>query len=224
MLKPKNWLDFQHYKDRKPIWIKLHRDLLNDYEFMMLQDDSKMLAPLLWLLASEYQSGIIMAHIDKIAFRLHIDVERLKKALIDLINTDFFEADAEMMGVLTGSDIKMEQVASKMVQNACVEKRREEKRIYAQEDDFEIFWSAYPKKLSKGKAEKAFKKNYKEMPDIKDLVAILEEKKKSLQWMKEKGQFIPYASTWLNAKGWLDEIEQTSNNNQQGKMMGGFYV
>jgi len=27
---PKNWSDFQQYKDRKPLWIKLHRDLLNE--------------------------------------------------------------------------------------------------------------------------------------------------------------------------------------------------
>ena len=128
-LAPKNWLDLQHYKDRKPIWIKLHRELLNNYEFMMLQDDSKMLAPLLWLLASEYQDGIILAHPDKIAFRLHIEVSRLKITLTHLKNADFFEADAEFMGLLTGDATKVEQVASKMVQNACVEteKRREEK-------------------------------------------------------------------------------------------------
>lgn len=224
-IEPKNWLDFQHYRDRKPVWIKLHRDLLNDYEFMMLQDDSKMLAPLLWLLASEYQDGIITAHIDKIAFRLHIDKDRLKLSLINLIEADFFEADSEMMGVLIGSDINMVQPASKMVQNACVEteKRREEKRTFI-DDDFNSFWSAYPRKVSKGNAEKAFRKHYKQLPKIDDLIKIVELKKKSLSWLKDEGQFIPHASTWLNAKGWEDEIETNHKPTTSGRTLGGYSV
>ena len=29
--------------------------------------------------------------------------------------------------------------------------------------------------------------------------------KKRPDWIKDGGQFIPHASTWLNAKGWEDE-------------------
>jgi hypothetical protein len=28
----KNWAQFQHFKDRKPPWVKLYRDLLDDME------------------------------------------------------------------------------------------------------------------------------------------------------------------------------------------------
>ena len=28
----------------------------------------------------------------------------------------------------------------------------------------------------------------------------------SLDWIKDGGQFVPYPATWLNAKGWEDEI------------------
>jgi hypothetical protein len=34
----KNWSEFQHYKDRNPPWIKLHRALLDDYAFAALPD------------------------------------------------------------------------------------------------------------------------------------------------------------------------------------------
>lgn len=51
----KNWAEFQHYKDRDPPWIKLHRTLLADYEFSCLQDASKAHLMLIWLFAS--QSG-----------------------------------------------------------------------------------------------------------------------------------------------------------------------
>ena len=58
-LTPRNWDDFQHYKERRPVWIKLHKNLLDDYEFHCLPVASKALAPLLWLLASEYSDGTI---------------------------------------------------------------------------------------------------------------------------------------------------------------------
>jgi hypothetical protein len=35
ILTPKNWKSFQHYKDRAPAWIKLHKALLDDYNFLL---------------------------------------------------------------------------------------------------------------------------------------------------------------------------------------------
>lgn len=52
-LRVKNWGEFQHYKDRNPPWIKLHRTLLDDYEFARLQDASKSHLILIWLFASQ---------------------------------------------------------------------------------------------------------------------------------------------------------------------------
>jgi hypothetical protein len=63
ILTPKNWSSFQHYKDRAPAWIKLHRGLLDDFEFSSLPVASRALAPLLWLLASEFEGGAIDAAI-----------------------------------------------------------------------------------------------------------------------------------------------------------------
>ena len=57
-LRIRNWEKFQHYKDRNPPWIKLHRDLLRDYEFSCLQDASKLHLMLLWLLASQLDNKI----------------------------------------------------------------------------------------------------------------------------------------------------------------------
>lgn len=57
-LRVKNWESFQHYKDRSPPWIKLHRDLLRDYNFICLQDASKMQLMLIWLLASQVDNKI----------------------------------------------------------------------------------------------------------------------------------------------------------------------
>ena len=53
-----NWGDLQHYKDRTPPWIKLHNELLEDYEFECLPDASKAHLLCIWLLASRTENKI----------------------------------------------------------------------------------------------------------------------------------------------------------------------
>ncbi len=74
---------------------------------------------------------------------------------------------------------------------------------------FEQFWKAYPKKKSKGQAEKAFFKINPDEQLLAIIIATIERAKKSEDWIKEKGKYIPYPATWLNAKGWLDEDTET---------------
>ncbi|MEB3198431.1 MAG: HNH endonuclease, partial [Candidatus Sericytochromatia bacterium] len=52
MLVVKNWSEFQHYKDRNPIWIKLHRAILDDYTFASLPDHAKAHLVGIWCLAA----------------------------------------------------------------------------------------------------------------------------------------------------------------------------
>ncbi len=70
------------------------------------------------------------------------------------------------------------------------------------ETEFDRFWSAYPRKKSKGQAEKAWKQPH---PDIEIILAAIAKAKQSEQWLRDGGQFVPYPATWLNAKGWEDE-------------------
>jgi len=70
---------------------------------------------------------------------------------------------------------------------------------------FEIFWSAYPKKKSKGQAKKTWKKLNPDEFLLDRILASIETAKKSKQWLKDDGDFIPHPSTWLNAEGWEDE-------------------
>lgn len=90
LLRPKNWDKFQHYKDRCPPWIKLHRDLLNDREFACLPLASKALAPLLWLLASESKDGSFDASVDELVFRLRFKASDVESGLKPLIDKGFF--------------------------------------------------------------------------------------------------------------------------------------
>jgi len=90
LIKPKNWNQFQHYKDRCPPWIKLHRDLLNNRDFMRLPIASKALAPLLWLLASESKDGVFDGSLDELVFRLHISPKEYEDGIKPLIVKGFF--------------------------------------------------------------------------------------------------------------------------------------
>jgi hypothetical protein len=90
LLQPKNWAVFQHYKDRCPPWIKLHRDLLTDRSYMSLPIASKAIAPMLWLLASESKDGVFDGSLDELVFRLHITPKEYQDGVKPLIDNDFF--------------------------------------------------------------------------------------------------------------------------------------
>lgn len=70
--------------------------------------------------------------------------------------------------------------------------------------NFEKFWSAYPKKVGKKSAKKAFSRA--KVP-VETLLAAIERQKCSAQWSKDNGQFIPNPATWLNQGRWDDELE-----------------
>lgn len=73
----------------------------------------------------------------------------------------------------------------------------------SKEAAFARFWASYPRKEGKQKAAAAFGK-VTVSTDI--LLAALERQKKSSQWTKDNGQFIPHPATWLNGKRWEDEV------------------
>lgn len=70
-------------------------------------------------------------------------------------------------------------------------------------EDFETFWRAYPRKESKAQARKSF---VKVTVPLETLLQALETQKRSDQWKRDGGQYIPYASTWLNQRRWEDEV------------------
>jgi hypothetical protein len=94
------------------------------------------------------------------------------------------------------------------------EKRREVKplRKALGEGGFDRFWSSYPRKASKGDAEKAFASIAPNEQLVARILAGIERAKTSEQWRKDGGKFIPYPATWLRAKGWEDEFDIASQS------------
>ena len=71
-------------------------------------------------------------------------------------------------------------------------------------EDFDKFWSAYPRKA--GNKQKAFEAFKKAGVSLEILLDAIENQKQSSQWSKDNGQFIPHPTTWLNGKRWEDQL------------------
>lgn len=84
------------------------------------------------------------------------------------------------------------------------------KEISPYSQQFETFWAAYPRKTGKGKAWESFEKYDVTDELLGKMLETLEAAKRSAQWRKDGGQFIPHPSTWLNQRRWEDEIPQTA--------------
>jgi hypothetical protein len=88
---PKNWREFQHYKDRSPPWIRLHRKLLDNRDFNALPPMACKVLVLLWLLASEETDGVFDANAEDIAFRLRMPSKDVAQALPVLMEKGFLQ-------------------------------------------------------------------------------------------------------------------------------------
>ena len=89
----KNWKKFQHFKDRRPPWIKLYRDLLDDPDWHELSGDEAKALVMIWLVASENDGNLPDNR--KLAFRLRIDegqVETHLKYLSHWLDLDDIDA------------------------------------------------------------------------------------------------------------------------------------
>jgi hypothetical protein len=187
----KNWEKFQHYHDRNPPWIKLHRALLDDYEFSCLNDVNKAHLMLIWLFASQNDG------------RIPEDAKFLQRKLS-------LERPPNLQFLIDHGLLIPERGASTAIQSpetddsaVHLEKRREEAEKSARA--FQDFWDAYPRKVSKPDAVKAWKSLALHNGDVEKLMAGLASWKKSEQWSEQEGKFIPHPSRWLSKRRWEDE-------------------
>lgn len=91
----------------------------------------------------------------------------------------------------------------------------QEKKPNKFEERFEEFWKHYPRKIGKGAAKKSFVKRKPSQELTQRMINAVEIQKKSPQWMRDKGQFIPHPTTWLNQERWEDEVEVVNNAPQK---------
>lgn len=120
MLKMKNWSSYQSYKDRRPPWIRLHKSLLDNFEYLTMSLAGRSTLPLLWLLASEDENpvtGLIRICNKKISFRLRLPISEITEGINECIKNGFVEEVQEVTDSYTNG-----------YENVTPEERRGENR------------------------------------------------------------------------------------------------
>jgi hypothetical protein len=196
---PNNWAELQHYKDRSPPWIKLHKKLLDNYEYQCLPVASKALAPMLWLLASEHDIGHIDADPKKLAFRLRMTVQEAEDALKPLIEQGFFSEHKQ-------------RASSALAKPRSVARPETETETETERDLFVDFYEAYPRKVGKDAARKAFLRRKVDEALLARMLEAIKTQGLAQKCSAGESRFVPHPATWLNEGRWQDEAEEAASN------------
>ena len=191
-MKIKNWSRFQHFKDRRPPWIKLYRDLLDDPDWHELDAEAAKILVSLWLLASEDedQEGKLPAP-NRIAFRLRLPINKINQALNKLDHWLYYDDINQI------SD-RYQLDAPETETETYTEREKEIDAL----DGFDEFWKIYDFSKNKPAARKAWARI---KPSVELQLDIYSAARSYVQSTPDK-QFRKHASTWLNAEGWNDEV------------------
>lgn len=184
-MRVRNWDKFQPpMKDRNVIWIKVYRQILEDYEWHNLSSDNKATLIELLLLASENNGELPEVH--KIAFRLRK-------------SEDFINNQISMLSHWLQDD---NNLITSCEQNVPLEKSREEKsRTYIR---FDEFWNTLlPKRRvnRKGCIEKW--KNYNLDTEADNILTWLKQMNMTKEW---KEGFNPSPEVIINQRRWEDGV------------------
>jgi len=209
-MKVTNWDKWQSFrKDRgTPPWIKLHRNLFSNPEWVSLSDAERGQLVVIWLLSAEKNGQVP-------------DDPQLVAKMGMMSDAPDLTKFAEL-GFLTTTcqplDVKVTHQSR--VEKSRVEKSREEKHSViasppvkpkAYPKEFESFWLAYPANR-RGNKKRAVDQWDKVPPDqqvlLEDIVS--QRKLNDLDWRKDNFSFVPHVERYLSGERWLDEwrVEQ----------------
>lgn len=178
----------------------------------------------------------------KLVKHLSFSPDIIKKALIELLSENVLKLDGDklqqgrMIRDNKISELRAKSGSSGGKKTQSVKAKLEAKPEANTEDEsedviecfsnkeievlFEKFWVAYPKKEGKKPARQKFDSIFKNLTPEKStklletMLNAIEIQKQTDKWKKDKGQFIPMPSTWLNQERWNDEtIINVGNKN-----------
>jgi hypothetical protein len=85
-------------------------------------------------------------------------------------------------------------------------KTRADYRMVSEDDpQWRRFWDAYPKRVSKKEARKAWAHLQPDAATVDQMLATLAWQCQQPGWVKDGGQFVPYPASWLRDARWEDE-------------------
>jgi hypothetical protein len=190
-LRIKNWKRFQHFSDRRPVWIKLYRELLDDVEWHELSPAPAKLLMMLWLLASETDG--YLPDIKTISFRLRVSCKEIEAAIPQL--THWVEA-CDIGLISDGYQDDIPETEKR-------ENKETETDVRFSQQDFEEWYVAYPRHVGKGAAREKYRVARKKGVTVETLLAGAKAARK--KYANTEQRYIPNPSTWLNQERWDDE-------------------
>jgi hypothetical protein len=198
----KNFEKFQHYKDRAPPWIKLYNELLDDYEFGLLPDASKMHLIAIWLLASRSENKIPLDPA-WVARRINA-TEKVNLSL--LAERGFILLDQELQGVEQDASTTLAKCLSREREEGETEKSRTLVARAPKDEKFEELRKAYPKRKGGDPGPPAAKLFLAAVKSGTDAKIIIDGARR---FAVEESQnintpYIPQLVKWLRDKRWLD--------------------
>lgn len=209
----KNWAEYQHYKHRSPPWLKLHRRLLDDHDYMTLSVNAQALLPLLGLVASESVDfdGTLDISIPVLAFRIRgtWEAKAINDGVRELINRGFLillDGDLFSSGLGNASSVPAARGHDAATETEA-EQRQSQKglRPVRSAHRFEDFWKPYPIKVAKVKALAAWKRKHLDAQAdaiVADVTRRITPATLDKKWQEG---IIPHPTTYLNQERWLDE-------------------
>lgn len=209
----KNFEKYQHYKKRNPPWIKLYYELLDDDDFISMSITSRHHYMTLLLVAGRKNN------------RIPNDTKYLRKVmrlddapdLIELFDSGFLLASRKQSASSTKTPCKQNALSETEYSEA--ETKTELRGV----NEFEAFWVQYPRKVGKKAALSAWKKAA-DRPGLPEMLFALDQAKRSEQWTKDNGRFIPHPSTWLNQGRWADQPTTSASSPCQARIQDGRFL
>jgi len=145
-------------------------------------------------------------------------------SIVSICNYDTYQGDED------DKEQQREQAGDRQVtgkeQAGDTDKNKENKKNDQKEksmsnsypSDFILFWSAYPRKKSKGDAFKAWKSLNPTKALTDQMIAAVGRQQSWHDWKKDNGEYVPYPATWIRGAKWEDEdIGGSSTQPQTGR-------
>jgi len=198
----KNWRIHQHYKKRNDPWIKLHTNLLTDYDFSTLSNDSKLLLVHIWLLASKLgvEEPRIPADLEWLCQQTNLVgefnlQELVEKGFINMLSND----NNEIQNSITSSKINIKNINKINIKKI---------KSVGQSKDFGLLWDDYPRKEKRKTAEGHYNATVKTDQDRLDIRKALGNYKRHVFKERNNGHkdlAWQQGGTWFN--NWKDYVE-----------------
>ncbi len=125
--------------------------------------------------------------------------------LVTIVKWDTYQ----QLDVQANKEPNKEPTKSQQSSNKAPTPNKKDKNVKKESmytDEFLTFWKHYPNKKGKTKAFEHWQRIKNKNGLLNDILKTLDWQKRTKDWLKENGQYIPMASTYIYQKRWEDEL------------------